>query len=67
MTLFEKMQEYTIEDMAEFIYGLISGTEERCIEQLHANGIEASFVSLSPELRINDNIQMLMQEVDDDT
>ncbi len=67
MTLFESMQNYTIEDMAEFIYGLISGTEERCLEMLHKNGIEASFVSVSPELQIAQNVMMLSQEVPDDT
>ena len=67
MTLFEKIQTYTIEEMAEFIYGLISGTEEKCLISLHEKGIDASFVSLAPELCIADNVEMLMQEVDDDT
>ena len=67
MTLFEKIQTYTIEDMAAFIYGLISGTEERCLESLHKNGIEASFVNIAPELQIAENVELLMQEVHDDT
>ena len=67
MTLYEKILQYDVEDLAEFIYGLISGTEERCLEMLHKNGIEASFVSIAPELQIAENVMMLMQEVGDDT
>lgn len=66
MTLYEKIKGYTVEELAEFIYGLCEGTEERLLESLDRQGVGASLVRLAPEVRIAENVTTLLQEVPDD-
>ena len=66
MTFYEKIKSYDVEELAEFIYGLCEGTEERLLESLERQGYEASLVRIAPEIQISENINMLLQEVDDD-
>ena len=55
--------QFSIEDMAAFIYGLIAETEDRLQESLQRQGIETSLIRVAPEIQIADNVEMLMQEV----
>jgi hypothetical protein len=67
MTKLEQIKSFDDQQMAEFVYTLISETEERIIGQLAALGIEASLCSLDPSLQIESHRQLLLQEVDDET
>jgi hypothetical protein len=67
MTLYDKIMTYDVETLAAFIYGLCQGTEERIQESLHNQGLDTIVVSVSEEQQIADNVDMLLQEVDDDT
>ena len=67
MTLYDKIMTYSVEDMAAFIYGLCQGTEERMQESLYKQGLDVILVSVSEEQQIADNVDMLLQEVDNDT
>lgn len=57
---------YDVETMAAFIYGLTSQTEENMLECVERQGIKASLVRVAPEIQIEENVQMLLQEVEDD-
>ena len=65
MTLHDRIKEYSAQEMAEFIYGLCEGTEERIMEQLDRQGYEVSIIRIAPEIQIAENVSMLLQEVDD--
>lgn len=64
MTVFEKVTQ-SPEVLASFITGIIKGTEEKMLAKLDEYGIQASIVSPSDEIRILDNLAMLLEEVDD--
>lgn len=65
MTYYEKILSFDIEEMAEFIYGVIATTEEEIQRSLARQGIEGTLVRPMPEIRIADNLQRLQMEVDD--
>ena len=58
---------YDVETIAAFIYGLTSQTEENMLESIERQGIKASLVRVAPEIQIAENVQMLLQEVEDDS
>ena len=64
MIVFEKVTQ-SPEVLASFITGIIKGTEEKMLAKLDEYGIQASIVSPSDEIRILDNLAMLLEEVDD--
>ena len=66
MTVYEKIREFTIEDMANFVMELINTTEIRLLQQLQDQGINCSIVRPSPELQYADNLVFLLKEVDDE-
>lgn len=65
MTVYEKIIEYSIEELAEFIYGLVSSTEERMLADVTKQGYNASIVSIAPEKRIESIINDLLEDADD--
>jgi hypothetical protein len=64
MTYYEKILSFDIEEMAEFIYGVIATTEEEMLASVSRQGYEVSLVRVAPALRIAENLQRLMEEVD---
>ena len=54
-----------IEEMAEFIYGIIATTEEEIQLSLSRQGVEGTLVRQMPEVRIADNLRRLQMEVGD--
>lgn len=66
MTLYEQIMTYDVETMAGFIYGLVSGTEERILESLERQGVKASLIRVAPEIQMEENVQTLLREVEDD-
>lgn len=67
MTVYEKIQTFDIVSMAEFIYTLINDTELKMLNSLSKQGIDARLVDFGKDARINENVEMLLQEVDDDS
>ena len=65
MTLYEKILNYDLDDMAGHIYGLIAGTEERLLGNLSALGLDVSLATASEDVRIAQIKADLLQEVDD--
>ena len=54
-----------IDEMAEFIYGIIATTEEEIQRSLARQGLEGTLVRQMPEVRIADNLRRLQMEVED--
>lgn len=67
MTVYEQIVNYSIEEMAEFIYGLITSTEQQLLESVTRQGYNASIVSRMPEHRIHSILEDLQQKVTDDS
>ena len=63
MTIYEQIVNYGIEEMAEFIYGLITSTEQQLLESVTRQGYNASIVSRMPEHRMHSILEDLQQEV----
>ena len=67
MTLYVRLMTYDVETLAAVIYGLSAQTEENMLESVERQGIKASLVRVAPEIQIEENVQMLLQEVEDDS
>ena len=66
MNTYRKIKElWGPEDIARFITTIIQETEDRMLYKLAEYGIEASIARLAFELRVFENLHMLMEEVDD--
>ena len=66
MNTYRKIKElWGPEDIAHFVTTLIQDTEDRMLYKLAEYGIEASIARLAFELRVFENLHMLMEEVDD--
>ncbi len=63
MTVYEQIVNYSIEEMAEFIYGLITSTEQQLLDSVTRQGYNASIVSRMPEHRMHSILEDLQQEV----
>lgn len=64
MTVFEKIKEMSIEDMAYFIFGIIDETNKVNDAVLAENGITFSRVALATEIQIKNHIEYLNSEWD---
>lgn len=64
MTVFEKIKEMSIEDMAYFIFGIIDETNKVNDAVLAENGITFSRVDLATEIQIKNHIEYLNSEWD---
>lgn len=64
MTVYEQILQYDVQQMAEFIYGLITSTEEQMLASVTKQGYKASIVSKMPQQRIECIIDDLLKEVD---
>lgn len=62
MTRYERIMQMDIEEMAEFIYGIISTTEEEMLASVSRQGYEVSLVRAAPALRIAENLERLQEE-----
>lgn len=65
MNRYQKIKSYDIDALAEFIYGLISQTEDNVLDKLSALGVEVSLCSLSEDIRIAQIKRDLLEEQDD--
>lgn len=65
MTYYERIMSMDIDEMAEFIYGIIATTEEEVQRSLARQGYDGLLVREMPEIRIADNLRRLQMEVDD--
>ena len=65
MTYYEKIVNMDIEELAEFIYGVIATTEEEIQRSLARQGYDGLLVRPMPEVRIADNLHRLQMEVSD--
>ena len=65
MTYYEKIISMDVDALAAFIYGVEATVEEELQRSMACQGIECTLVRQMPEVRIADNIQRLLQEVDD--
>lgn len=65
MTYYERIMSMDIDEMAEFIYGIIATTEEEIQRSLARQGLEGTLVRQMPEVRIADNLRRLQMEVED--
>ena len=66
MSVYEQILDYSVEEMAEFIYGIIRSTEEQLLASVTKQGYNASIVSRMPDERIQTILNDLLQEVNDD-
>lgn len=62
MTRYERIMQMDIDEMAEFIYGVISTTEEEMLASLSRQGFEATLVRPAPALRIAENLERLQED-----
>lgn len=65
MTYYEKIISMDVDALAAFIYGVEATVEEELQRSMARQGVECTLVRQMPELRIADNVQRLLQEVED--
>lgn len=67
MRRYDKIKEFNVCDMADFIFTIIDVTEQEMLGKLAEYGLEVSLVSLDPSIRKAKIIDDLLVEDDDAT
>lgn len=70
MTLYDKLREWDIETLAEFITSLMEGVEDQLLESAQkylSDGEYVSLLRMDHDMRVALNTQLLMQEDDGTT
>lgn len=65
MTVFDMIKQFDITEMAEFITELCHGRDVYCLERLQEAGIDATIVSIAPEIQVEENRQWLLTKLSD--
>lgn len=63
MTNLEMIQQFGLDEMAAFLYTIVSETETKFLKSLNEAGIDASIVKLPPKLQIAMHRKFLLEEV----